>query len=282
MAVGPSVIMGPTASGPTQTAASQSPRLDRRATEEEEDDRKKEEEVMAEARRRVADAKGLAGAVFSVASKALEQSERRQWPTIALAGRFVWKGGCGCSVCAESEGEEGRPLGLRKCSSLTDEEQEVLARLVRTGWRDGSSMHQHPLATTYRDSRWNCDVCHRSGCGRTRYRCTVGCDWDMCGECREKDEGREKKNALETPKSAEQRLEATLSHWLSHFCCSIVSTCADCVHPAVVEMLEQDELRVKVGLPFGFWVRMVEDYVEKHGTAIGLGDVDALTTTAPA
>ena len=52
--------------------------------------------------RRVADAEGLVGAVFLVASKALEQSKRRQWPTIALAGRFVWKGGCGCNVCAES------------------------------------------------------------------------------------------------------------------------------------------------------------------------------------
>ena len=108
--------MGPTASGLTQTAAGQSPRPDRRATEEEEDDRKKEEEVVAEARRRIANAEELVGAVFLVASKALEQSERRQWPTIALAGRFVWKGGCGCSVCAGSRGEEGRPLGLRKCS----------------------------------------------------------------------------------------------------------------------------------------------------------------------
>eukprot|EP01048_Picozoa_sp_COSAG05_P013039 COSAG05_NODE_1352_length_5112_cov_27.256533_1_plen_129_part_00 len=81
------------------------------------------------------------------------------------------------------------------------------------------------------DHNRNCDVCHSSGCGRTRYRCTSGCDWDMCGKCREKGEGREKKNAVEAPKSAEQRLEATLSHWLSHFCCSIVSTCADYVHP---------------------------------------------------
>ena len=71
MAAGASVIMGPTASGPTQTAAGQSPRLDRRAIEEEEDDRKKEEEVVAEARRRVADAKGLAGVVF------LKHSTRR-------------------------------------------------------------------------------------------------------------------------------------------------------------------------------------------------------------
>ena len=95
--------MGPTASGLTQTAAGQSQRPDRRATEEEEDDRKKEEEVVAEARRRIANAEELVGAVFLVASKALEQSERRQWPTIAMAGRFVWKGGCGCSVYDDGE-----------------------------------------------------------------------------------------------------------------------------------------------------------------------------------
>jgi hypothetical protein len=43
--------------------------------------------------------------------------------------------------------------------------------------------HEHPIATTDRDSSWNCDVCMCSGQGRRRYRCTAGCDWDMCGQC---------------------------------------------------------------------------------------------------
>ena len=50
----------------------------------------------------------------------------------------------------------------------------------------GTPDHQHRLALIQRNSGWNCDVCRRSGSsspqGR-RYRCTEGCDWDMCGEC---------------------------------------------------------------------------------------------------
>eukprot|EP01043_Picozoa_sp_COSAG02_P014023 COSAG02_NODE_571_length_20173_cov_14.694032_2_plen_447_part_00 len=48
---------------------------------------------------------------------------------------------------------------------------------------NGLSEHEHPLAQTDRSTGWTCDVCRSSGEGLVRYRCTEGCDWDMCGEC---------------------------------------------------------------------------------------------------
>lgn len=48
---------------------------------------------------------------------------------------------------------------------------------------DGTPEHRHPIALTQRNQGWSCDVCGQSGSGMRRYRCTGGCDWDMCGSC---------------------------------------------------------------------------------------------------
>ena len=44
--------------------------------------------------------------------------------------------------------------------------------------------HRHTLKAN-QSGGWNCDVCGRSGLGRSdeRWRCTEGCDWDCCGQC---------------------------------------------------------------------------------------------------
>ncbi len=46
--------------------------------------------------------------------------------------------------------------------------------------------HSHPLLLSDRQSGWRCDVCSRGGSGSRRYRCTRGCDYDVCGSCRDK------------------------------------------------------------------------------------------------
>ena len=46
--------------------------------------------------------------------------------------------------------------------------------------------HRHPLQLSDRTSGWRCDVCSQGGSGSRRYRCTRGCDYDVCGSCRDK------------------------------------------------------------------------------------------------
>ena len=75
--------MGPTASGPTQTAASQTSRLDRRTAEEEDDQQGKE--AVAEVRRRMEEITCLLDTVFTVAEAAVMESADRKEPQIALA-----------------------------------------------------------------------------------------------------------------------------------------------------------------------------------------------------
>jgi len=45
--------------------------------------------------------------------------------------------------------------------------------------------HEHPLEKSS-GTLWCCDGCSQSGEGKDRYRCTAGCDYDLCGECHAK------------------------------------------------------------------------------------------------
>jgi len=48
--------------------------------------------------------------------------------------------------------------------------------------------HEHPLELKEEQSGggWGCDGCQCGGAGKARYRCAEGCDFDFCGECKEK------------------------------------------------------------------------------------------------
>jgi len=46
--------------------------------------------------------------------------------------------------------------------------------------------HEHPLELSDRSSGWGCDGCGQSGEGKDRFRCTQGCDYDLCGDCKAK------------------------------------------------------------------------------------------------
>jgi len=50
------------------------------------------------------------------------------------------------------------------------------------------SKHEHPLEKKDQVTGWGCDGCSKSGEGKDRYRCTAGCDFDLCGECNAKAE----------------------------------------------------------------------------------------------
>jgi len=56
------------------------------------------------------------------------------------------------------------------------------------GARGGTHpQHAHRVEVTDRASAWNCDICRQRG-GKMpdslpRYRCTEGCDWDVCASC---------------------------------------------------------------------------------------------------
>lgn len=45
--------------------------------------------------------------------------------------------------------------------------------------------HEHPLELITRGG-WGCDGCNQDGEGKKRFRCTQGCDFDYCEECKEK------------------------------------------------------------------------------------------------
>ena len=92
-----------------------------------------EDRTASEVRQRMAKAVALVDTVLVVARKAMMECEEGH-PAIALAGRFAFKGGCGCTTCIDRVGDAGEGvLGLRKCA-LSDVEQEVLARFIRSGW----------------------------------------------------------------------------------------------------------------------------------------------------
>lgn len=51
-------------------------------------------------------------------------------------------------------------------------------------------LHEHPLERTDMDAAWQCDGCARDNgtyTGMVRYRCSKGCDFDLCHECRNQD-----------------------------------------------------------------------------------------------
>jgi len=48
------------------------------------------------------------------------------------------------------------------------------------------SKHEHPVEQSERATGWGCDGCGQSGEGKVRFRCTQGCDFDLCGECNSK------------------------------------------------------------------------------------------------
>jgi len=48
------------------------------------------------------------------------------------------------------------------------------------------SKHEHPLEKKEGGGGWGCDGCGESGEGKERYRCTQGCDYDLCGDCNSK------------------------------------------------------------------------------------------------
>ena len=48
---------------------------------------------------------------------------------------------------------------------------------------DGTPNHEHPLGLSDLKTSWLCDVCRTDNNDQLRYRCTSGCDWDMCEMC---------------------------------------------------------------------------------------------------
>ena len=63
------------------------------------------------------------------------ESEQKRKPVLALAGRFVRWGGCGCETCTGTDGQEEMALGLRKIE-IPDLLQDALARITRAGWKE--------------------------------------------------------------------------------------------------------------------------------------------------
>ena len=52
--------------------------------------------------------------VILLAEEAVMECEQKRKPAIALAGRFVRRGGCGCATCEGTCDQEELVLGLRK------------------------------------------------------------------------------------------------------------------------------------------------------------------------
>ena len=61
-----------------------------------------------------------------------------------------------------------------------------------TGWNQSQkekvttgvhSSHPHPLSSSDRHSAWRCDVCSDKVAALMRFRCTEGCDYDVCAMC---------------------------------------------------------------------------------------------------
>jgi hypothetical protein len=138
---GPSVMgpagqrVGPLPGGLTQTAAGRPPRSEPRGAVEEELDLTKMLAVKEDVRERMAAAMALVDAVILLAEEAVMESEQKRKPEIALAGRFVRRGGCGCETCTGTVSQEETALGLRKFA-LPDLLQDALARITRSGWKE--------------------------------------------------------------------------------------------------------------------------------------------------
>ena len=89
-------------------------------------------EVKRDVRERMAAAMALVDEVILLAEEAVLECRQKRKPAIALAGRFVRQGGCGCATCAGTDDQAELVLGLRKVE-LPDLLQDALARMIRAG-----------------------------------------------------------------------------------------------------------------------------------------------------
>jgi hypothetical protein len=61
---------------------------------------------------------------------------------------------------------------------------QILTKAASEPHQKRSSAHSHTLASCDRRTGWNCDGCRKSGTREMgRFRCTDGCDFDLCGKC---------------------------------------------------------------------------------------------------
>ena len=126
--------VGPLPGGQTQTAAGRPPRTKPRGATEEELDLPKMLAVKQDVRERMAAAMALVDGVILLAEEAVMECEQKRKPAIALAGRFVRRGGCGCATCEGTCDQEELVLGLRKVE-LPNLLQDALTRINRAGWK---------------------------------------------------------------------------------------------------------------------------------------------------
>ena len=160
---------GPLPGGPTQTAVGRPPRTESRGADEEELDLQKMLEVKRDVRERMAAAMALVDAVILLAEEAVLECEQKRKPALALAGRFVRKGGCGCATCAGTKDQVELVLGLRKLE-LPDLMQDALTRMTRAGQKvptmvsiDVELKLEWTLAVWF--SQFCCDVILRCAAG---------------------------------------------------------------------------------------------------------------------
>ena len=71
-----------------------------------------------------------------LAEEAVLECEQKRKPAIALAGRFVRRGGCGCATCGGTADQEESVLGLSRKLELPNLLQDALARITRMGWKE--------------------------------------------------------------------------------------------------------------------------------------------------
>lgn len=64
-----------------------------------------------------------------------------------------------------------------------DEDAEVHEEAELAIHEPGLAIHEHPLEESSRAIAWSCDVCKGSGTGVKRFRCSVGCNFDVCEPC---------------------------------------------------------------------------------------------------
>eukprot|EP01043_Picozoa_sp_COSAG02_P016423 COSAG02_NODE_721_length_18054_cov_3.613422_11_plen_2053_part_00 len=103
-------------------------------------------------------------------------------------------GDCKTVIRLSPDTEKGR----RKAQECREDLQKLRGLLSPY---DGRPQHVHALKPLKRNG-WYCNICRRSDHSR-RYRCTEGCDWDMCGVCWDENEAaylkkRQQCSAVET------------------------------------------------------------------------------------
>ena len=157
--------VGPLPGGQTQTAAGRPPRAKPRGATKEELDLTKMLAVKQDVRERMAAAMALVDGVILLAEEAVMECEQKRKPTIALAGRFVRRGGCGCATCEGTCDQEELVLGLRKVE-LPNLLQDALTRINRAGWKkpvlvstDAELLLEWTLAVWFAQFCWGAGLC---------------------------------------------------------------------------------------------------------------------------